>query len=49
LVTEAASARIESLLKGQLSDRQLTTTELTNVARDLIANMVPAPPKAEAK
>jgi hypothetical protein len=49
LVTEAVSARIEQLLKGQLSDGQLTSTELTSVARELIADMVPTPPRAEAK
>lgn len=47
-VTEAVSARIEQLLNGQLSERQLPPTELTRVARALIADMAPAPPKAEA-
>ncbi len=45
--TEAVSARIEQLLKGPLSERQLPPTELTRVAGALIADMVPAPPKAE--
>lgn len=49
LVTEAVSTRIDKLLKGQLSEGQLTSPELTSVARDLIADMVPAPPKLEAK
>ena len=47
-VTEAVSARLEKLLNGQLSERQLRTTELTEVARALIADMVPSS-KAEAK
>ena len=48
-VTEAASVRITQLLTGQLSERQLSSTELTKVASMLIADMVPASPKAEAK
>lgn len=46
LVTEAVSARIDQLLKGQLSERQLPSTELARVAKALIADMVPTPPKA---
>jgi len=49
LVTEAVSARMDQLLKGLLSERLLPSTELTSVARALIADMVPAPPKAEVK
>lgn len=49
LVTEAVSARIDQLLTGQLSERQLPSTTLTSVARALIVDMIPAPPKAEAK
>jgi hypothetical protein len=49
LVTDAASARIDQLLTGQLSERQLPATELTSVAIALIADMVPASSKAEAK
>ena len=49
LVTEAVSARITQLLTGQLSERQLSSTELTRIASTLIADMVPALPKAEAK
>lgn len=48
-VTEPVSARIEELLNGLLSERQLSPTELTSVAKELIANMVPASPKAETK
>ena len=47
-VTEAVSARIEDLLKGELSERQLTEKELKGVARALIADMITAPPKAKA-
>ncbi|MCK4546488.1 MAG: hypothetical protein KAW17_03510 [Candidatus Eisenbacteria sp.] len=48
-VTEAVSARIEELLNGQLSERQLRPTELTSVAAALISDMVPPPPKLETK
>lgn len=48
-VTEALSARIEQLLNGPLSERQLPSTELTIIAKALLADMVPAPPKGEAK
>lgn len=48
-VTEAASARIEVLLNGQFSERQVPRTQLTKAATELIADMVPAPPKIEAK
>ena len=44
-VTEAVSARMEKLLKGQLSERQLPHSELTSVARAFIEDMVPALPK----
>ena len=49
LVTEAVLARIGQLLKGQLSERQLTPTERKSVAGALIADMVPVPPNTEAK
>ena len=49
LVTEAVSSRIAELLKGQLSEQQLSHVDLTSVAKALIANMVPAPPKTDAK
>lgn len=48
-VTEAVSARIDQLLKGPLSERQFPPTELKSVAKALIADMIPVPPKAEAK
>jgi len=48
-VTEAVSARIDQLLKRSLSERQLPPTELKGVAKALIADMVPVPPKTETK
>ena len=48
LVTEAVSARIGPLLNGELSERPLPTARLTAVAKALIVDMAPAPPKAEA-
>lgn len=49
LVTEAVSARIAPLLNGELSERPVSPARLTAVARALIADMAPAPPKVEAK
>jgi len=37
------------LLKGQLTEQQLSQKDLTSVARALIADMGPAPPKTDAK
>jgi hypothetical protein len=48
-VTDAVSARMTELLSGQLTERQLTPTELISVAEELIAHMVPPTPKAEVK
>lgn len=48
-MTEAAADRIEHLLNDQLSGRQLPPTELTIIAKALLADMVPAPSKGEAK
>lgn len=48
-VTEAVSTRLQELLKGQLSERQLTQVELGNVAIALIEGMAAASPKAEVK
>ena len=47
LVTQAVSARIDQLLQGQLSERQLPSTELKSVAGALIADMVPVSSKAK--
>ena len=49
LVTEAVSSRMAELLKGQLTEQQLSQKDLTSVARALIADMGPAPPKTDAK
>lgn len=48
-VTEAVAIQMEELLSRQLSERQVRPAELTRVATALIAAMVPATPKAEAK
>jgi hypothetical protein len=47
-VTEAVSDRIAQLLAGQLSEQQLSPTELGKVASGLLADMIPAPAKADA-
>ena len=49
LLTEAVSARIASLLNGELSERPLPSARLAAVAKALIADMASAPPKMEAK
>jgi hypothetical protein len=49
LVTEAVSARVDQLLTGQLSERQLPSTELASLAKALIEDMVPAPLAVDAK
>ena len=46
-VTDSVSARMEELLKDQFSERQLSKTELTSVAKELIASMVPTPSDAK--
>lgn len=48
-VTEAVSAQMEKLLSGELSERPLSSTKLTSIAKALIANMIPAQSKTEAK
>lgn len=48
LVTEAVLARIVPLLTGEFSERSLPAARLAAVAQALIADMAPAPPKAEA-
>ncbi len=48
LVTEAVWGRIGPLLNGELSERPLPPARLTAVAKALIADMAPAPPRAEA-
>jgi hypothetical protein len=46
-VTESVSARMKELLSDQFSERQLSKTELTSVAKELIASMVPTPSDAK--
>lgn len=48
-VTEAVSARMEKLLSGELSERPLSSTKLTSIAKALIADMAPGQSKTEAK
>ena len=49
LVTEAVSVRLQELVNGLLSERQLTQVDLRRVAKALIEDMAPASPKAEAE
>lgn len=49
LVPDPVSVRMKELLKGQLGERQLTKSELANVARQLIAGMIPSPPSGSLK
>jgi hypothetical protein len=46
-VTEAVRAQMDQLLKGELSERALSSTRLSAVAKLLIASMAPEVPKAE--
>jgi len=39
--------QLEGLVKGTLSERQLSSRELTTTARALIETMSPAPPSVE--
>lgn len=48
LLTEAVLTRVGPLLKGELNEEPLTSVRLTAVAKMLIADMAPAPPKMEA-
>ena len=47
LVTQAALTLIEELLKGQLSEGEVSKGDLTTVATDLLAKMASVPPEAE--
>ena len=47
LVPDALWTQIEGLVKGRLSERQLSSGEFTTIARGLIATMSPAPPNVE--
>lgn len=48
-VVPAVPARLEELLKGKLSERQLTPKELISVANGLIGVVAPASKKPEGK
>ena len=48
-VTQAVLARIEKMLSGILSEKQLTPAELAKLAGDLVSDMNDAPPLAEKK
>ncbi|MCX5800714.1 MAG: hypothetical protein NTX17_04935 [Candidatus Eisenbacteria bacterium] len=48
-VIEAVASRMEKLLSGGLSEQPLSLTKLTSIAKALIADMVPTPPKTEPK
>jgi hypothetical protein len=47
LVTQAVLAQVEKLLRGQLSEREVSKGDLTAIANDLLAKMAPVPPQAE--
>ena len=49
LITEPVLARTEDLLNGQLSERKLSKGDITRIAKELITDMIPTPPRAEAK
>jgi hypothetical protein len=49
LVTEAVSSRVAEVLEGRLNEQQLAQKELASLAKDLIADMVREPPKADSK
>lgn len=49
MVTEAVSSRMAELLKGQLSEQQLSRKDLAIIARELIEDMVAVLPKPDAK
>lgn len=48
-VNTAVWDRLEELLIGELSDRQLSSGELKNIASELIADMVRSKPMEEGK
>jgi hypothetical protein len=47
MVTGAVTARLQALLQGQLSHRQLTQAELTKNAEALTKDMAPVAPGSE--
>ena len=46
-VTDTAFQSIESLLNGQLSERNLTATNRKKIARQLLQEMAPESPRSE--
>ena len=49
LVTQDVLARMKALLVGELSQRQLSKTELSHAAEELIRAMAPVAPRTEAE
>ena len=47
LVTEVVTGRIAQLLKGPLSERQIPSADIKNVAKTLIADMTPLTPTSD--
>lgn len=47
LLTKTVLIRMDELLKGQLSERQLSETELRAIAKELLAGMIPPRPLVE--
>ena len=47
LVADSVFARLEILFEGQLTERDLTPTNLKTVATQLIGDTVPKPPEPE--
>lgn len=47
LVTQAVLARIEELLRGRLSEGEVSKGTLATIAKDLLGKMVPESPEAE--
>jgi hypothetical protein len=46
-VPDAVNTKVESLLRGKLGQRPMPAMELSNVAKDLIELLIPAPPNPE--
>jgi len=49
LVTQPVLVRVEELLKGELSERELAKGDLASIAKELIVEMASLSPQAEAK
>ena len=48
-VTQAVVVRIEELLSGQFTERQLTSADLKDISMRLIEEMVPNAPELDGK